>query len=113
MLYRFQSRETADLLMLQSVAERVLELLGKDASNAGIITWAEMPTAIQRLKTEAEREMQAPAEVLAKSESPASEQLNENAAETQTAVQFRQRIAPFIVALERCHSAQKDLIWAL
>jgi len=113
MLYRFQSRETADLLMLQPVAERVLETIGKDALSPGVITWAEMPSVIQRLKAEAEREQQAAAEGAAASE-PTEEsglQAENGAAASQDTVQFRQRIAPFLVALERCHSAQTDLIW--
>ena len=112
MLYRFQSRVTADLLMLQPVAERVLGTLGKEISGSGIITWAEIPSAICRLKAEAERELKASTD---STDSQLTSEPDQSADDTATNplnnVQFRQRIAPLITVLERCHAAQKDLIW--
>jgi Domain of unknown function (DUF1840) len=110
MLYRFQSRETADLLMLQPVAERVLALLGKDAAAPGVLTWTEMPQAISCLKTEVERERLALLDPAPQTESP-EETPSDQADHSANLIQFRQRVAPFIAALERCHAAQKDLIW--
>ena len=41
-LYRFKSRETGDLVMLQPHGQRILEILGKDPQAPGIIRPEEM-----------------------------------------------------------------------
>ena len=40
MLYKFKSRATADLILLEPHAKRLLELAGKEALAQGIITAA-------------------------------------------------------------------------
>lgn len=110
MAFRFQSRETADLVMLKRDAERLLNLLGKDASAPGVITWPEMPGAIARLQAEATLEQQTP-------EPQGSDGLDQEGAvdfpngDRSGAVLLHQRIAPLVGAMRRCHAAQKDLIW--
>ena len=42
MLYRFKSRATADLVMLEASGRRVLEILGKDPASPGILLTAHM-----------------------------------------------------------------------
>ena len=55
MLYTFKSRAAANLIMLQSNAERVLDLIGKQPGPKGIITAAQMPAAIAALERALER----------------------------------------------------------
>ena len=47
-LYRFKSRETSDLVMLQPHGQRILEALGKDPDAPGIIQPAEMADDIRQ-----------------------------------------------------------------
>ena len=112
MLYRFQSRETADVLMFQKDAERVLTILGKDPSAPGVIIWQDLPEAITRLKAEAELERAAAAATPQTLEASDSED-NEPATPTGTTVQLHQRISPLVKAMERCHAARKDVIWTI
>ena len=48
-LYRFKSRETGDLVMLQPYGKRVLEILGKDPSGPGILQPDEMAAGVRAL----------------------------------------------------------------
>ena len=50
MIYRFRSRNDADILMTQPVAERVLQVLGKDVSPEGIVTVEQMAAALVALQ---------------------------------------------------------------
>ena len=50
MLYRFKSRATADTLMLDTVAEPLLTIMGKEITPQGVITVAQIPDAIAALK---------------------------------------------------------------
>lgn len=50
MLYIFKSRETADLIMLEPNARRILEIIGKDTGPKGIILPEQMPAAIKALE---------------------------------------------------------------
>ena len=49
-LYRFKSRETGDLVMLQPSGKRILEVLGKDLEGPGILLASEMPVAMEALR---------------------------------------------------------------
>ncbi len=106
-LYRFKSRETGDLVMLQPNGQRVLEILGKDPSGPGIILPEQMASAVQalrdavaqeeaetkRLKEEAEAQGEVPPEF--------------------DAVSLRLRCAPFIEMLQRCEQAGVEMVWGV
>ena len=49
-LYRFKSRETGDLVMLEQHGKRLLEILGKDPSGPGVVMHQQMPAAIQSIR---------------------------------------------------------------
>ena len=55
-LYRFKSRETGDLVMLEPAGKRILEILGKDPSGPGIILPEQMAPAVQSLRLAVEQE---------------------------------------------------------
>ena len=50
MAYTFQSRATADLIMLKATAEQILKLLDKPVNESGILTVEQIPQAITTLK---------------------------------------------------------------
>ena len=50
MLYRFQSKVTGDVLMLEGNARQLLEITGKDSGARGIFTVDQMPAAISALE---------------------------------------------------------------
>ena len=49
MIYRFRSRNDGDVVMTQPVAERVLKVIGKEATREGIVTPEQIPAALAAL----------------------------------------------------------------
>ena len=58
MLVTFKSAASADLLYFGDVASLMMELMGKDATEKGVITVEELPDAIVRLETAVRRIME-------------------------------------------------------
>lgn len=108
MLYRFKSRATADLVMLEASGRRLLELLGKNPDAPGVITVAQMPDAVAALSAavvadEAERARLAQ-EAQARDEPPP---------EPADKVTLRMRVAPFIEMLHHCMREKSDVVWGV
>jgi len=106
-LYRFKSRETGDLIMLQPNGQRILEILGKDPSAPGIIEPAHMAAAVQALReavlAEEAEQQRLQAEAQAQGETPPQFET----------VSLRLRSAPFIDMLQRCEQAQVEIVWGV
>jgi regulator of protease activity HflC (stomatin/prohibitin superfamily) len=108
MLYKFKSKATADLIMLEPNGRRLLELIGKaDALARGIVQPAQMAAAIAALEAaiaqeEAQRRA-ATEEALARGE----------AAPVFEGVSLRQRATPLIEMLRRCQAADKEIVWGV
>lgn len=106
-LYRFKSRETGDLVMLQPHGQRILEILGKDPSGPGVVMPGEMPAAVQALRdavvAEEAEHKRLIEEAQAKGELPPNFE----------SVSLRMRSAPFIEMLERCEKAKVEVVWGV
>ena len=107
MLYTFKSPATGNLIMLQPNGERVLEIIGKDSGAKGIILPEQMPAAIAALESAMLEEEP--------SSGPTSSPDNTSgdARQLSDAVSLRQRAAPFIGMLKRCHAAGKEIVWGV
>ena len=111
MLYKFKSKVTGDLIMLEPNGRRVLQIIGKELGSAeagkGIVLPDQMAAAVAALqaavaKEEAEREA-ATARALAEGkEAPKFEALG-----------LRQRTLPFIEMLRRCAQAGEPITWGV
>lgn len=106
-LYRFKSRETADLVMLAPSGKRILEILGKDPAGAGVIRHQEMAGAIEALQTAAK------AEELAQQKMKEEAAANGDPVPQFESVSLRMRSAPFIEMLQRCLKAEVDVVWGV
>ncbi len=111
MLYKFKSKSTGDLIMLQPNGRRVLDIIGKDtqgdAGNKGIILPAAMPAAVAALEAaiaqeEAQRRT-ALAQALARNEAPPHFE----------AISLRQRAQPFVEMLRRCQRENNEVVWGV
>lgn len=108
MLYKFKSKTTGDVIMLQPNGQRVLEIIGKDAQGEqGIILPQQMAGAIAALeaaivKDEADGEAAA-ADAVARQETPPRRE----------GVSLRQRALPFIDMLRRCEAAGTEIVWGV
>ena len=114
MLYKFKSKNTGDLIMLQPNGRRLLEIIGKvahdDLDNAGaqgILLPQQMPAAIADIeaaivKDEADQKA-AIADALARDEPPPRFE----------AISLRQRTLPFIAMLRRCEETGDEVVWGV
>ncbi|MBD3893062.1 DUF1840 domain-containing protein [Hydrogenophaga sp.] len=106
-LYRFKSRETGDLVMLEPHGKRTLEILGKPLTGPGIIFPAKMAAAVQLLRDAVEQE---------EAEQQRLRQEAEAAGEAPPefdVVSLRMRSAPLIDMLQRCEKAGVEIIWGV
>ena len=97
MIYKFKSAATGDLIMLGAHGDQLLQLLGREPSERGIIDVADMPATMAALLA-----------AIAKDETPP--EADEAA---QPAVGLRQRLWPMIEMLRRAHEAQAPVVWGV
>ncbi len=103
MLYKFRCAATADLIMFEQDASRMLRLLGRDPDPQGILEPSQMPQALAQLQASA----QAGPTPAAAGE---SDDLTDPALPP---VQWQQRLWPFLEMLKRAHAANKPITWGV
>jgi hypothetical protein len=100
MMYKFKSKATGDLIMAQTVGDRVLGLIGKTPGPQGIIEVEQMPAAMSAL--EAAVAAEAP---LRRDDSDASPRAD--------TVSLRQRVWPLVDMMKRAHAEQQPIVWGV
>ena len=109
MLYRFKSKATGDVVMLEPNGRQVLQILGKDHDGPGIIMPEQIPAAIEALRAAVAAEEAEQArrreEAQAQGEEP-TEPLEER-------VPLRVRVAPFIEMLQHCQREGCEVVWGV
>lgn len=113
MAYTFQSRATADLIMLKTPAEQILKLLDKPLGEPGIVTVEQIPQVLEllaRAVAEDEARRKALQEEIKNSSSEASVHAAAASAEL-GAVSLQQRIVPFADMLRRSAAEGKPVTW--
>jgi len=108
MLYKFKSRATADLIMLEPNGRRMLQIIGKPVDEKqGILLPADMPAAITALEAAIEqeeaRQKTAREDAVARGEEPLKAE----------DISLRQRATPFIEMLRRCAKADTEIVWGV
>ncbi len=106
MLYKFKSRATADVIMLEANGRQLLQIIGKSPDAHGIVTVAQIPAALQALEA-------AVSEDQARSKDSAQEEGEGDAADGKSAaaVHLHQRAAPLIDMLRRSAAEKADVTW--
>jgi len=109
-MYKFKSRVTGDLIMLEPNGRQILKILGKtdaESLRQGILLPAQMPAAITALEAaveadDAERKLRA-------------QEAQESGARPvySDAISLHQRTTPFIAMIKRCHQADKEIVWGV
>jgi regulator of protease activity HflC (stomatin/prohibitin superfamily) len=107
MLFKFKSKATGDLIMLEPNGRRVLQIIGKDAQPKGIILPEQMPAAVGALEA-----------AIAKEEADQKAMVDEAKAKGETpprfdAISLRQRAVPFLDMLRRCEKAGEEIVWGV
>lgn len=100
MLYKFKSRETANLIMLEPNARRILEIIGKDAGPKGIILPEQMPAAIKALEAAIALEQSGDEEAAA-------------GVVPGDGLGLHQRAMPFIDMLQRNYKTGDEVVWGV
>ncbi len=120
MLYKFKSRSTADLILLEPQGRRLLQIIGKEPGPSGIVTVAQIPAAIEALESAVlaeERQVAAQQQAAAAArqdksgEDSAEEDDNAEDAQRSEFISLRQRAAPFIDMLRRSAQGGHDVVW--
>lgn len=100
MLYKFKSKNTGDVIMLEPNGRTILEIIGKDAGPTGIILPEQMPAAIKALQA-----------AIAREESGDSKEKDDDIPGDTPGL--RQRAMPFIDMLQRNHASGSDIVWGV
>ena len=110
MLYKFKSRATSDLIMLEPVGRRLLQIIGKSPDDAhGIITAEQIPAAIAALQKAVDEEKADQAAAAAAD--AGGTDAGEAPPEPSERIWLRQRVAPFIEMLQTSAAQGREVIW--
>lgn len=107
MLYRFKSKATGDVVMLEPNGKQVLEILGKDPSGPGIVLCSQMSAAIEALQAAV---VQDEAEQARRRQEAEAD--GEPLPETER-ISLRTRVTPFIDMLRHCMREECDVVWGV
>ena len=108
MIYKFKSKVTGDLIMLEENGRAILTIIGKtdpQTFKKGIVLPADMPAAIVALQQAVVQE-----EAHLQEKVDAARESGRRLASSGQGVSLRQRSLPFIRMLERCHAENKDIV---
>ena len=117
MLYKFKSKATGDLIMLEPQGKHILKLIGKEPGAKGIIMPNEMMAAIDALHAAVVRE-----EIAIKEAKDAAKETIPTDGQAQAAtpvvdgtrsISLKQRVVPFIDMLRRAHAEDKEVVWGV
>jgi hypothetical protein len=104
MPYKFRSKASGDVIMLQAHGDAVLRLLGREPAAQGIFEVAHMPQLLARLEAAIQDDEARAAEADAD---------EDTAGPGPRAVGLRQRLWPLIDMLRRSHAEDAAVVWGV
>jgi hypothetical protein len=111
MLYKFKSKVTGNVIMLQPNGEHVLEIIGKHSaaspSTQGILLPEQMPAALDALRVTIEKEETQRRQAI---EQAQAEHLPMPRFE---AITLRQRALPLMDMMRTCLQADEAILWGV
>ena len=114
MIVTFQSPASGDVIMFGDVAKRMMKLMGKEASDKGIVTVEQLPDAIARLKAAIDEDKRQRAglqdEDLPRTEPVAG---GAGANSSRPFVTLTQRAVPLLELLEWSLKKKKPVVWGV
>jgi len=116
MLFKFKSKASADLIMLEADGRRILKAMTGEDPVKGIVQVADLAQALARLdeavaQDEALRKARADKTAVRAAGEAVVDQDDEEAA--LPAVRLAQRAAPMQKMLRRCLTEEVDLVWGV
>jgi Domain of unknown function (DUF1840) len=113
MLYKFKSKATGDLIMLEPQGKHILKLIGKESGIQGIILPNEMLGAIEALNAAVVQEELAHQASKESAQSGNVQGEVAPAADGPRTISLKQRVVPFIDMLRRAHAEDKEVVWGV
>ncbi len=111
MLYKFKSKATGDVIMLQPHGERVLGIIGKHHADApsiqGILLPEQMPAALAALQAAIAQEE------AVRQDAVALAQAEHQPAPRFESIALRQRALPFMDMIRACMAADEAMTWGV
>ena len=107
MLYKFKSKSTGDLIMLEPNGRRVLEIIGKSAEPQGIVLPEQMDEALLALQAAID------AAEAARQTAVKEARLQGEDPPPQDAVSLRTRLHPFMEMLRACKLSNNNITWGV
>ena len=112
MPYKFKSRSTADLLMLEATGRQILKIIGKDPDAPhGIITVEQIPGVIAKLEEAVAAEENLGRKEKDKTPDYASTDEDDQKVNEGEVIELRQRAVPFIDMLRRSGAENHEVVW--
>ena len=111
MIYKFKSKASGDLIMLEENGRSILSIIGKtdpQTLKQGIVLPKDMPAAIVALQQAVIEE-----EARIQEKANAAREAGLAKAVGGQGIGLRQRSLPFIRMLERCHAENKEIVWGV
>ena len=94
MIYKFKSKVTGDLIMLEPDAKRLLRIMDKTDQAKGILLAAQISDAMAAIE-----------KAIALEETEGIQDLKQ--------VSLRQRSMPMLKMLKQCHDQSEDVVWGV
>lgn len=114
MIVTFQSAAAGDVIMFGDVAHRMMGIMGKEASDKGIVTVEELPDAIARLRAAiAEDKAQTQPAAVADEDRPQTEPDPNSQTGERPFVSLAQRGVPLLELLELALKKKKPVVWGM
>lgn len=117
MSYTFQSRATADLIMLRAPAEQILKLLDRPLNAPGVLTVEQIPHALEVLEQAAQADDARRKAIQAEMEHASADVKEQEAAAKEAGnlgpVSFRHRLVPFVAMLRSSAEDNKAVTWGV
>ena len=113
MLYKFKSKATGDLIMLEPQGKHILKLIGKEPGAQGIILPNEMLAAIEALNTAVKQEELAQQAAKDVTKDDKEKEATTPSLDGPRTISLKQRVVPFIDMLRRAHAEDKEVVWGV
>jgi hypothetical protein len=107
MLYKFKSKASGDLIMMEADGRRLLQIIGKTELHRGVLQPQEIPAAMAALQNALTLED------AARTVSGTKQPSDEMPSAWNQAISLRQRSLPFMQMMQRCQDAQKEITWGV
>ena len=111
MIYKFKSKATVDLIMLEENGRTILRIIGKadpQTLKQGFVLPKDMPAAIAALQAAVIDE-----ETRTQEKAQAAREAGRTDTGAIQGIGLRQRSLPFIRMLERCYVENKEIVWGV